>query len=132
MIVVDTSVWINFLKAVETDAVRALRRAITPRGGEVIVGDLVLLEVLQGARNDLHAARMERDLRSFRVVGMLDSQIAALTARNFRLLRAVGVRLRGTVDLIIGTFCLHHGHTLLHDDRDFEPMVRHLGLRVPS
>lgn len=128
MIVVDSSVWINFLRAVESASVRVLRAAMTPEGGQVLVGDLVLLEVLQGARDDAHAARIERDLRSFPVVNMLDGPIAVLVARNFRQLRAIGVTLRRTTDLIIGSYCLHHGHALLHDDRDFDLMVRHLGL----
>ncbi len=129
VILVDSSVWINFLRAIETASVRALRGAIAPEGGQVLVGDIVLLEILQGARDDAHAARIERDLRGFLIVNMLDGQIATLAARNFRLLRATGITVRSTVDLIIGTYCLHYGHALLTDDRDFDPMVRHLGLR---
>lgn len=128
MIVVDTSVWVNFLRAVHTVAVNTLRDAIASDAGQVLVGDLVLLEVLQGARDDAHAARIERAMRSFSIVEMLDQQMAVLAARNFRLLRSRGITLRGTTDLIIGTYCLHHGYAILHSDRDFDPMVRHLGL----
>jgi predicted nucleic acid-binding protein len=128
LIVVDTSVWVNFLRAVDTVAVGTLRGVIASDPGEVLVGDLILLEVLQGARDDAHAARIERAMRSFSIVEMLNQQTAVLAARNFRLLRSRGITLRGTIDLIIGTYCLHHGHALLCSDRDFDPLVRHLGL----
>jgi predicted nucleic acid-binding protein len=96
----------------------------------VLVGDLILLEVLQGARDESHATRLERYLRRFEVVAMLDDRIASSAARNYRTLRARGITIRKTVDLIIGTYCIEHGHALLHDDRDFDPMREHLGLLV--
>jgi predicted nucleic acid-binding protein len=76
------------------------------------------------------AARLEHDLRRFDVVPMLDDVLAVRAARNYRSLRALGVTPRKTIDLIIGTFCIEMDHTLLHDDRDFDPMVEHLGLRL--
>jgi predicted nucleic acid-binding protein len=94
------------------------------------VGDLTLLEILQGARDDGHAARIERELRRFSVVTLLDGDLAACGARNDRALRGLGITIRNTADIIIGTFCIERGHTLLHDDQDFEPMQRHLGLKV--
>lgn len=128
MILVDSSVWINFLRATETSAVRTLRRTMISDAGQVLLGDMVLLEVLQGARDDNHAARIEGDLRTFPLVNLLDRPVAVLAARNFRVLRGLGVTLRGVADLMIGTYCLLHGHALLYDDRDFDPMVNHLGL----
>jgi predicted nucleic acid-binding protein len=130
VLVVDTSVWVNFLRANPTRAVQTLRNAITLEEFPVLVGDIVLLEVLQGARDDNHAARIESDLRQFPIVPMLGDAVALAAARNFRRLRALGITLRSTVDLIIGSFCLLHGHALLHEDRDYEPMVNHLGLIV--
>ena len=94
----------------------------------LLLGDLVLLEVLQGARSDAHAADIERWLRRFVRVSLLTPDLAIRTARNLRTLRKLGITVRRTVDLIIGTFCIEQGHTLLHGDRDFEPMQRHLGL----
>jgi predicted nucleic acid-binding protein len=90
----------------------------------------VLLEVLRGARDDGHAAVLERNLRRFPVAALLNESIALTAARNYRDLRARGITVRKTVDLIIGTFCIVHGHRLLHDDRDFDPMYQHLGLQV--
>lgn len=97
---------------------------------DIIVGDIVLLEVLQGARDDAHAAKIERNLRQFEIAAMVDEAMAVRAARYYRLLRDRGVTVRKTIDVIIGAYCLQHGHKLLHDDRDFEPMAQYLGLRV--
>jgi predicted nucleic acid-binding protein len=94
------------------------------------VGDIVLMEVLRGAYDERHAARLARDLRMFQVVAMLGETLAVQVARNHRLLRNRGITVRKTPDPIIGTYCIEHGHMLLHDDRDFEPMRMHLGLQV--
>lgn len=61
---------------------------------------------------------------------MLDETIAVQAARNDRFLRGRGITIRKRIDMIIGTFCLASGHVLLHDDRDFDPMAEHLGLRI--
>ena len=128
MILVDSSVWIDHLRGLDTAAVRRLC-ALAGREA-LLVGDLILVEVLQGARDDGHAARLERNLRRFPVVSLLADDLAITAARNYRLLRGRGVTVRKTVDVIIGTWCIVHGHALLHADRDFAPMERHLGLRV--
>jgi hypothetical protein len=94
----------------------------------ILVGDLILLEVLQGARDEAHALRIERGLRRFDVVPLLDADLASRAARNYRKLRDLGVTVRKTADIIIGTFCIEHRCSLLHDDRDFTPMEKHLGL----
>jgi hypothetical protein len=128
MIVVDSSVWIDHLRDIDNSAVRALRSIDDPQ--DIIVGDLILLEVLQGARSEHHATIIEQNLRQFRIESMLSTELAVQAARNFRLIRERGVTIRKTIDLIIGTFCIMHDHILLHTDRDFQPMVDHLGLRV--
>ena len=128
MILVDSSVWIARLRGRETAATAKLR-ALVPRE-PLLIGDLILLEVLQGARDEAHAARIERDLRRYAVVPLLDDELAPRAARNYRTLRDLGVTIRKTADLIIGTYCIERGHALLHDDRDFDPMQQHLGLRV--
>ncbi|WP_158812785.1 PIN domain nuclease [Methylocapsa sp. S129] len=128
MIVVDSSVWIANLRNLDIRQVRALRALDDP--DEVLVGDVVLLEVLQGARDDARADQLEKWLRRFPIVRMLDEELAARAARNYRLLRKRGVTIRKTIDVIVGTFCLEHDHILLHADRDFDGMAMHLGLRV--
>ncbi len=126
MILVDSSVWIAQIRGLRTEATAALA-ALADRE-PLLLGDIVLLEVLQGARDEAHAARIERALRRYLIVSLLTPELAASAARNYRKLRALGVTIRKTVDLVIGTFCIEYGHRLLHADRDFEPMQRHLGL----
>jgi predicted nucleic acid-binding protein len=128
MIVVDSSVWIAHLRETDSVSVGKLRHLDDTQ--EILVGDLILLEVLQGALNEPHAQLIERNLRQFTIVPMLDPATAVEAARNYRMLRQRGITIRRTVDMIIGTFCILGGHALLHDDRDFDPMVRYLGLRA--
>lgn len=130
MIVVDSSVWIAHLRGIDPPQVAALRALVDENDGQILVGDLILLEVLQGSRDEGHAERIERDLREYAVVPMLDLQLAIQAARNFRLLRGRGITIRKTIDTVIATFCLAGGHMLLHADRDFDPLETHLGLRV--
>jgi predicted nucleic acid-binding protein len=128
LIVVDSSVWIAKFRNITSDAVAKLNsiRDLS----EIAVGDIVLLEVLQGTRDENHAARLEAALRVFTPVRMIDFDLARQAAINFRRLRAMGVTLRATTDLIIGTYCIEHGDFLLHHDRDFNWMEEHLGLKV--
>ncbi|MGO4869630.1 MAG: PIN domain nuclease [Roseiarcus sp.] len=128
MIVVDSSVWIANLRDEGSEAVAKLRAIYDP--DTILVGDIVLLEVLQGARGDAHAARIESSMRNFAVESMLGETLAVRAAAHYRFLRERGVTVRKTIDLVIATFCLERGHILLHDDRDFDAMAAHLALRV--
>ena len=130
MILVDSSVWIASLRRLDNPVVRKLRVLTATADDEVLIGDLVLLEVLQGARDDAHAGRIERNLRQYVPARLIDPELAVCAARNYRLLRGLGITVRKTVDIVIGTFCIEGGHQLLHLDRDFRPMVQHLGLRL--
>jgi predicted nucleic acid-binding protein len=96
----------------------------------LLVGDLILCEVLQGLRSEREARLVERALRRVATVSLLDPDLAVKAAANYRSLRTKGVTIRKTVDLVIGTFCIERSHILLYDDRDFEPMVRFLGLQA--
>ena len=128
MIVGDSSVWLDFLNGNGTPEVARLSRLL---GVEpLVIGDIVLLEVLQGLRSEAEAARVEEALRRFEVEAMLDPDLAVLAASHHRRLRALGITVRKTIDLIIGTFCIARGHALLTADRDFQPMARHLGLAL--
>ncbi len=128
MILVDSSVWINLLNNVVTEPVNRLRELIpaTP----LLIGDLILCEVLQGFRTEAQARLVERSLRRFEPVSLLDPELAIKAAANYRLLRRRGITIRKTIDVIIGTYCIERDHALLHDDRDFEPMARFLGLSM--
>ena len=126
MIVVDSSIWVDVMRKIDNLGTRKFR-SIDPTG-DIILGDVVLLEVLQGARDDLNALRIERELRQFNLRQMLDGDIAIHAAANYRRLRSLGKTIRKTNDLIIGTWCIENRCALLHNDRDFLPMVDHLGL----
>jgi predicted nucleic acid-binding protein len=128
VILVDSSVWIAQLRGHETSATARLEAAAARE--PLLVGDLILLEVLQGAPGEAAARRIERALRRYAVVPLLGADLAPKAARNYRRLRELGITIRRTADIIIGTFCIELGHALLHDDRDFDPMQKHLGLRV--
>ena len=125
MIVVDTSVWIDFLRRARTRQTETLVANMRPV--DMMIGEPILLEVLQGARDDQHAAALEGDLRLFLVEGMLDTNVAVRAAANYRTLRTKGITVRKTIDVVIATYCIENGHRLLHDDRDFEHF-RPLGL----
>ena len=127
MILVDTSILIGWLRDEQSEKVSFLQKTQKPE--EILIADVVLLEMLQGARDDIHAAKIQRLLSRFENVELLNWDIAVKAARNFRLLRNLGITIRKANDLIIGTFCIEHGHLLLHNDRDFLPMVQHLGLQ---
>ena len=126
MILVDSSIWIGHLRHQDSPSLRKFRAI--ENTDDILVGDLILLEVLQGARDERHAVRIERDMRQFRIVSMHDVDLAVRAARNYRNLRAKGITIRKTADVVIATFCMENRHVLLHNDRDFDPFVAHLGL----
>lgn len=126
MIVVDSSVWIDFLNGKDAPHVRRLRAALGTE--EIIVGDLMLCEVLQGLDGERDARDVEALLRRFQIVPMVGDAIAIAAARNHRTLRRLGITVRKTIDLLIGTWCIENRMALLHNDSDFRPMARHLGL----
>ena len=128
MILVDSSVWIDFFNgrdSRETDLLALLlRRRI------LLTGDLILAEVLQGFRHTQDMAAARRALLSLPYADLVGQEVALASAQNYRLLRHQGITLRKTIDVIIATFCIRNGHVLLHADRDFELMAEHLGLRT--
>ncbi len=126
MIVVDSSVWIDFLNGHNAAHVRELRLVLGT--DEIIVGDLMLCEVLQGLDSERSAREVERLLRRFQIVPMAGEAVAVRAAKNFRSLRRLGITMRKTIDLFIGTWCIENRVALLHNDRDFQPMAQHLGL----
>lgn len=130
MIVADSSAWISYLRGMDNAAAFTLRALIRGDSDQILIGDLILLEIVQGARDDGHAATLQAALRQFAIVPFLGEDLAPRAASNYRRLRALGVTSRKTASLIIGTFCIEGRHRLLHNDRDFAPMAQHLGLRI--
>ncbi len=128
MIIVDTSVWVDYFNGAATPETELLDRLLGEQ--PLLMGDLILAEVLQGFRSDAAFRRAQRLLDALQFSEMVGRRVAFASARNYRALRARGVTVRKTIDVIIATFCMLNGHRLLHCDRDFDPMERHLGLAV--
>jgi predicted nucleic acid-binding protein len=128
VILVDSSVWIDYFRGQESPQVEHLDKLLTRE--PLAIGDLILTEVLQGFRTDSDFNQAKALLTKLSVVEIGGQAIAIEAARNFRRLRALGVTVRKTIDTLIATCCIESGYTLLHNDRDFDPFVEHLGLRV--
>lgn len=127
MILVDSSVWIDFFRGTSTYHTNALDEIL---GREpVAVGDLILAEVLQGFKADLDFNRAKKLLSSLTVIELGGQAVAIQAARNFRTLRSLGITVRKTIDTNIATRCIEDRFHLLYSDRDFDPFVTHLGLR---
>lgn len=127
MILVDSSVWIDYFNGVpnpQTDRLDALL------GREpVATGDLILTEVLQGFRNDRDFNQAKTLLSSLDVIELGGRDVAIQAAQNFRTLRSMGITVRKTIDTVIATRCIENNFALLYSDRDFDPFVQHLNLR---
>lgn len=128
MILVDSSVWIDYFRGTVTPQTKRLDVLL---GTEPLaIGDLILVEVLQGFDNDRDFDHARRMLTGLTVVALGGQEIAIHTAKNFRALRRLGVTVRKTIDAVIATRCIEDGHDLLHNDRDFDPFAKYLGLSV--
>jgi predicted nucleic acid-binding protein len=128
VVIVDTSVWIDYFRGVLNPHTAWLATA-APRH-QLGLTDLILCEILQGVRSDSHFAQTRSDLAELEVFGTGGEGLAIASASNYRYLRAQGYTPRTTIDCIIATFCMREEHVLLHRDRDFDLFEKHLGLRV--
>jgi len=127
--IVDSSVWIDYFNGRHTTQTDALHDSLGQQ--EIIMGDLILAEVLQGFRTDTDFHQARELFLAFPVVTMLGEEMAVRSAGNYRVLRKHGVTVRKTIDVMIASYCIEHALPLLYSDRDFDPMVEHLGLPVP-
>jgi predicted nucleic acid-binding protein len=127
MIVVDSSVWIDYFRGNQTLQTERLDDFL---GKDILLrGDLILAEVLQGFSSEKAFNDAKRLMSYLDVVDLFGKDVAIQSARNFRLLRAQGVTIRKTMDTLIATACIERNYALLYSDRDFEPFVQYLGLR---
>jgi hypothetical protein len=127
MIVVDSSVWIDYFNGNNTYETDTLDNLLGSQ--EVATGDLIVLEVLRGFRSDKDFQLAKSHLTSLVQYNMLNPELALKATEHYRKLRKKGITVRKTADIIIATFCLESGHPLLFSDRDFKPFVDYLGLR---
>jgi len=126
MILVDTSVWIDYLNGIQSTHTDALDSGIVE--GNVAIGDLIFLEILQGIRNDRDYRATKQTLLTLEQYEIFGKEMAEKCAENYRALRKKGITVRKTTDVIIATFCIEQEMPLLFLDRDFIPFVSHLGL----
>jgi predicted nucleic acid-binding protein len=128
VILVDSSVWIDYFRGVTTPQTDRLDRMLG--AVPLAIGDLVLAEVLQGFTSKRDFEKGLQLMTSLSVIDIVGQDIAVQAARNFRTLRAHGVTVRKTIDTLLATRCIEDEHDLLYSDRDFDPFVEHLGLRT--
>ena len=127
MILVDSSVWIDYFRGIESSQTDRLHTLL---GNEPIAtGDLVLAEVLQGFGSAQDFNQGKKLLTSLPIIELVGGDIAIQAANNFRTLRSLGITVRKTIDTLIATSCIEKGLALLYSDKDFDPFVEHLGLQ---
>ncbi|PZO57996.1 MAG: VapC toxin family PIN domain ribonuclease [Phormidesmis priestleyi] len=129
MILVDSSVWISYFNGVETSETDLLDKLLGTV--PIAIGDLILVEVLQGFRQDKDYEIAQQLLLSLQIFNLLDREMALKVAQNYRSLRKKGITICKTADVIIATFCIEKSLPLLHADKDFKPFEAHLGLKTP-
>ena len=127
MILVDSSVWVDYFRSADTPQVSLLDSMFGRT--RIAVGDLIAAEVLQGVRDDREFRLVKKVFDSFTKLELCGYDLALKASENYRLLRRRGVTIRKTMDTLIATRCIEDGLTLLHSDRDFVPFAKHLGLR---
>ena len=127
MILVDSSVWVDYFRGVATPQTAKLDSIVDAH--RLAVGDLIVAEVLRGFRDDESFERARKLLDRFALIELGGYRIALQAAKNYRALKALGITVRKTIDTFIATKCIEDGFSLLHSDRDFAPFVEHLGLR---
>lgn len=128
MILVDSSVWIDYLNGTSNRQAERLDRLLGTQ--PLAIGDLILTEVLQGIDSDKLFRETQRVLTALTVFELGGKDVAIQAARNFRTLRSLGFTVHKTIDTVIATRCIESGFELLHNDREFDPFEKHLGLRV--
>lgn len=128
MIIVDTTVWIDYLAGKSNPEADWLDRELSHQ--RLGLTDLILCEILQGVRSEAAFRQVRKNLEKFEIYKTGGIDLAVVSARNYRYLRAKGYTVRKTIDCLIATFCIESGFSLLHRDRDFDPFEKHLGLHV--
>ena len=128
MIVADTSAWIDYVRGIDAPHTNLLDYELTH--SRIIIGDLIICEFLQGFRQEKDLEEARKMMEHLEYHDLVGKAIAVQAARNFRTLRQNGITVRKTIDVLIATFCIENGYALIHNDRDFDPMERILGLWV--
>ena len=128
MVIVDTAVWIDFLRGTVNPQTIWLNQALDRE--DVGLTSLILCEVLQGVQSKSQFRGFQQDLLKFPILDAGSTRVAIASAENYQILRQKGITMRRTIDCIIATFCIQHAHRLLYKHRDFDAFHTHLGLDV--
>ena len=128
MIVVDTSVWIDYVNGMNSEQTEILHHALLHT--RIVTGDLIITEFLQGFRSAKDLAKGRQLMEELEYHDFVGKQMAVRATEHYRTLRKNGITVRKTIDVLIATFCIEHGYWLLHYDRDFDAMEKILGLQV--
>ena len=128
MVLVDTSIWIDYFRGVDSFQTNLLSTLLDEE--RIATGDLIIAELMQGFRTKFQIAAALQIINSLEYFDLAGKEISLKAAENYRILRKKGITIRKTIDTIIGTFCIENNFKLLHNDRDFDPMANHLGLIV--
>jgi predicted nucleic acid-binding protein len=128
MLVVDSTVWVDYFNGVENPQTNYLERIADQV--PILIGDLILAKILQGFRDDADFEKARRALGKYIQVEMVSPALALQSVRNYRLLRRKGITVRKTIDSLIATYCIENEHELLHTDSDFDGYEKFLGLQV--
>lgn len=128
LILVDSSVWIDYFNGLANPQTDTLDGLLSQE--LLLIGDLILTEVLQGFSDESTFDQIRKMLTGLTVVELGGQEIAIQAARNYRALRILGITVRKTIDTVIATWCIESRCELLHNDRDFEPFIKYLGLRA--
>jgi predicted nucleic acid-binding protein len=128
VILVDSSVWIDYFRSADTPQVEILDSLFGR--SPLAVGDLIAAEVLQGVRDEREFNLVKKTFEAFDHIDLVGYGLAVKASENYRTLRAMGITIRKTIDTLIATRCIEGGLTLLHADKDFLPFAQHLGLKV--
>ena len=130
MLVVDSSVWIDFFNGHDEPAAELLAQLLDHGEVRIVVPDLVLFEVLRGFRHERDLRTARQLMQGLAVESSLDPELAVVAAEHYRQLRGRGHTMRSAIDVLVAAFCIEHDYALLHDDRDFDAFELHRGLRV--
>lgn len=128
MIVADTSVWIDYVNGVLAPHTTLLDHEL--QYSRIVTGDLIIVEFLQGFRNENDMKRAKEIMEKLEYYDFVGKENAVKAAQNFRKLRSKGITVRKTIDVLIATFCIESRFELIHNDRDYDPMEKYLGLMV--
>ena len=129
MLVVDSSVWIDYFNDADHPAVEMLDQLLEHGEVRLVVPDLVLFEVLRGFRHEHIHRQARRLMESLHVENTGGAELAMAAAQHYRSLRAHGITVRSAIDVLVATFCIENDYALLHRDRDFDAFETLRGLR---